>query len=528
MTTAQRIPSGVVLAALAAGGACTMSIELAAVRVLAPWFGTSQAVWTNVIGVILVALSTGYLIGARLSSGPTPLRRLGIALLGAAFFTATVPFQAERVARWFLPHGLALDEAATLLHWGSLAAALVMFLPPALILGLCPPLGAEALQRARLASAGAIGGVVLAVSTLGSLVGTFATTYWAIPTFGLRATFAACAAVLAILGIGLCWIEQRRAIAIGGAIGMALTCVVESPAVSMPSGHRLLEARESRYQSVRVVETEELGAPTRKLQVNEGLDSFQSVWRPEPGLLPPGYYYNYFAPPAWLSPRAQRWRVLVLGLGAGTAWRVLDGALPPGCRLESDGVEIDGAIVQLGQRWMDLPGSRAELRAWGDWDGRAALVGLPGPYDQIVLDAYANQTEIPAHMASVEFFREVARRLAPGGWISINVGGFGLDDPVVRAVAETAAEALSARVLAISVPFSRNCMIYARRGAELPDPAEGAWTTGEARIDALLAPCAIPGTYGFFTPGGDAVLYDDRNDVERRQRTSLARGKTLP
>lgn len=505
-----------------------MSVELAAVRLLAPWFGTSQEVWTNVIGVILLALSAGYWIGARLSSGANPGRRLGCALLASSVLTAALPLLAEPVARAFLPHGTALDEAAPLLRFGSLASAILLFLPPTIVLGLAPPLAAEALQRERDASAGTVGGVVLAVSTLGSLAGTFATTYWAIPTLGLRVTFLGAAALLAMFGAWLCWTESRRALALAALAGVGALCAVRHDGLRAADGYRLLEARESRYQSVRVVEGEEFGALVRKLQINEGLDSFQSVWRAESGLLPEGYYYNYFVPPAWWSARTDRWRVLVLGLGAGTAWRVLDGSLPANCRLESDGVEIDDAIVDLGRRWMNLPMSSSALHTWSGWDGRAALAGLHGPYDEIVLDAYANQTEIPAHMASVEFFRELSERLAPDGWLCLNVGGFGLRDPVVVAMGETVAEALHQRVLGICVPFSRNCVLYARKDRAAPAPTDAIWKTGEARIDALLASFAIPGTFDFFAPGGRNVLHDDRSDIERRQRASLSRGNSLP
>src|SRR5881396_45634 len=119
----------------AVAGACTMAIELSAVRLLAPWFGTSTSVWTNVIGVVLLALSVGYLLGARLSKSPNPARALGVALVFSAVFAAWLPAGSALVARTFLPSGLALDEAGELLQWGSLAAGLVLFAPSTLALG---------------------------------------------------------------------------------------------------------------------------------------------------------------------------------------------------------------------------------------------------------------------------------------------------------------------------------------------------------------------------------------------------------
>ncbi len=96
-----------------------MVVELAAVRLLAPWFGASTGVWTNVIGVILLALAVGYVCGARLSMSGSPDRRLGFALVAGCLLTAVLPLVAGWVAGTFMPAGLALDEAAGLMGGGT-------------------------------------------------------------------------------------------------------------------------------------------------------------------------------------------------------------------------------------------------------------------------------------------------------------------------------------------------------------------------------------------------------------------------
>ena len=85
-------PLPVLLAALV-GGAGTMTVELAAVRLLAPWYGTSLSVWTNVIAVVLLALAVGYALGGRLSARGRPLLRMSQALGLAAVWTATLPLK---------------------------------------------------------------------------------------------------------------------------------------------------------------------------------------------------------------------------------------------------------------------------------------------------------------------------------------------------------------------------------------------------------------------------------------------------
>jgi spermidine synthase len=293
-------------------------------------------------------------------------------------------------------------------------------------------------------------------------------------------------------------------------------------------GWRTLETAESAYQAIRVVEGVGDGPRMRRMQVNEGLDSFQSVWQPEPGLLPDGYYYNLFALPMRWAPRQETWSVFVAGLGAGTAWRVLEGVAPEGMRMRLAGAEIDPKIVSLGERWFDLPGSDDTHLVLAGWDARAAMRGLAAEerlFDEIIVDAYANQMEIPAHLCSVEFFREARSRLAPRGWLAVNVGGFGLDDPVVRGVGKTIASAFERRVLGVRVPFSRNCVIFARRDAEPPEPGSPAWIPEGEPQAARLAALAIEGACRWFEPDGAAELTDDRNPIDTLQWESVRRGK---
>lgn len=502
------------LAALA--GAGTMVVELAAVRLLAPWFGTSQAVWTNVIAVILLALALGYLTAGRLAVRPAPLRTLSWVLFGAAALVTWSPFLGAACARAFLPPEVGLHEAVELVGWGSLAVALLVFLPPAVLFGMVSPLVVEELARERKASAGTAGGQVLCVSTLGSLVGVFGTSHWMLPVLGLQRTFLLAgilllaAGITARLGSGKGSAGARTGLlALLLVSGIAPAFPPEPPTV--PPGRRELARVESEYQRIRVVEDETYSPAMRFLQVNESFDSFQSVWQAEPGRLPEGFYYNDFLLPLqWTPDDGSPWRVLVLGLGAGTAVRVLEGE--SGRSLRFVGVELDPAVVRLAERWMDLEPDPARLEVWSGADARVALRASGETFEQIVLDCYANQVEIPPHLATREFFEEVRGRLVPGGWLSANLGGFGFDDPVVEAVSATCAAAFEAPVQVVRVPRSRNFMLLARREAALP---ELPW-----KLPGLGAH-ALPGFVRSVNPPPLAPLTDDRCPIERYQSRSL-------
>jgi len=521
-----------VLVAFAAGAA-TMTVELAAVRLLAPWYGTSSAVWTNVIGVVLGALSLGYLVGARASTRRDPRRWLGFALVAAGATCAWLPALARPCARLFLPDGLTLEEAGPALALGSFASALLLFAPSAFLLGTIAPLVAECVQRGGDASAGAATGRVLAASTVGSLAGTFGTTYVFVPLAGLSATYLGAGALLVLLGLAFLLRSAARVpagVPAGVAAGVACAIVVGAVAFArlepptIQAGETLLERRETRYQSARVVESGVGDSRFRRLEVNESLGSFQSVWQPATGLLPEGQYYNAFALPAWWQPRAGPWRVLVLGLGAGTVWRVIEGALPSDMELETTGVEIDPDVVELGRRWLDLPGpGRADRVVVAGVDGRAALHHVSRRFDLVVLDAYQNQMEIPPQLASVEFFEQAAQSLATDGTMAVNVGAFGLEDPVLEALASTMARGFRQRVLAVRVPFSRNVALFARLDSEPPDPRGSDFVPSSGPLVRLASAMAIDGSSRWFDVPDRAPLTDDRNPIESLQRASVER-----
>jgi hypothetical protein len=448
---------------------------------------------------------------------------LGLAgLIGAA-----LPFAARALAPLFLPREVALDQAAELVLWGSLAASLALFLPPAVLLGTVCPLGTQALQELLGGAAGRAGGLVLGFSTLGSLAGVFGTSHFLVPVLGLRATFFVAGGALALAGLmaGLLRGGRGRWRDASAVVLIPALALLGEPPRHLGLGKVELARAESPYQTLRVVEDRSSEPPLRFLQVNEGFDSFQSVWQPEPGFLPRGFYYNDFALPMWWSDRAGTWRVLLLGLGAGTAVRVLEGARPPGVELSWTGVELDPWVLELAHTHMEL-GSGDHGRILGGLDARVALRGDLSAYDQIVLDCYANQIELPPHLSTVEFFGELRAHLAPGGWLCANLGGFGFDDPVVAALAATVAYAFDDAVLVLRVPQSRNFVLFARRDGPLPLDGAGRLRTDLPALRALLGPRELPGSWRRVAPPAeDGVLCDDRAPLESLALASIRTGR---
>ncbi|MEY2747657.1 MAG: hypothetical protein RL112_2699 [Planctomycetota bacterium] len=513
-------PRALRLLVAATAGAATMAGELAAVRLLAPWFGASTVVWTNVIGVVLLALSLGYLWGARLARGEEPRKVLArLLLFGGAWYAAS-PHLAHVCATWFLPEGLTLDSAARVVQWGSLASACMLFLAPLVALGAAAPLVVEWWTREESVHAGTAGGIVLCASTIGSLLGTFGATHWLVPSLGVVATFAGAGLALVACGLVAAWADGRPAALLVLAIP-AFAFAVPAGGPRPKAGERVLAEFDSTLQRVRAVERQADG--WRFLQVNEAFDSFQSAWRPEPGFLGGGYYYDLFALPLLLAPPDSTFRVGFVGLGAGSAWRVMQGVRPARIDLRGEGAEIDPLVVELARRHLELPAEGGALRVHAGLDGRVFLRHADGAFDLLVVDAYQNQVEIPPHLATREFWSLCRAGLADGGWVMANVGCFGLDDPLLEAIARAMAEGLQEEVCLWRVPFSRNAIASARRAARVPDPARV--STGLREFDARLAAIALPGMQRRVRLGeaGDDVLCDDRAPLERLGQGSLHR-----
>lgn len=506
-----------------------MAVELAAVRLLAPSFGTSLVVWTNVLASILLALALGYLLGGRLAAGERSVRRLGWVLLGAAATTAVAPTLARWLIRGLAPPAFALHEATEVILWGSLATALVVFGPPAVLLGSASPLAVDTLAARGGLGAGRAGALVLCAGTIGSLAGVFATTHVLLPALGLAWTFRIAGLVLAAAGFAAFALSRiggnERALAVSAALIAALVSAESEPAAVGPGGTRLLAAGESQYQSVRIVEQGTGAKRLRFLQVNESFDSFQSVWQPELGLLPEGFYYNDFALPLFWDEARSDWRVLVLGLGGGTALRVLAGVLPEGDQLDVVGIEIDPLVVALARTYLDLDpskfGARTRAHLVEGLDARAGLRSLETPLDLILLDCYANQVELPPHLVTLEFFAELEERLADGGWVVANLGGFGFEDPIVASVAHTCSVAFGRAVLVLAVPHARNFVLVARRG-ELPLDVEGVPRSVAGALSARASKARLSAGFRIVVPtDAGLLLTDDCSPSERLQARSL-------
>ena len=175
-------------------GVSTLGAEIAAARLLAPFFGASTIVWANTIATVLVALSIGYWVGGSIADRRPTIQALCRWVLVGAAMVAVVPL----VAQPFLEVSVeAFDEIQVGAAVGSLIGVLALVAVPVLVLGAVAP-WAIRLRVASVEDSGRTAGRLYALSTVGSLIGTFAAALLLIPLLGTQRTFIVFALLLAI------------------------------------------------------------------------------------------------------------------------------------------------------------------------------------------------------------------------------------------------------------------------------------------------------------------------------------------
>ncbi len=170
-----------------------MSLELLGGRILAPWFGGSIYVWGSIITVFMLALSLGYLIGGALSLRSPSLSRFGLVFIVAAVVLYPIVHWAESMLAWVFER---IEDP----RYGSLAASLVLFAAPTVVLGAISPYSVRLLVRDR-AESGKVAGTLYFVSTLGSALGTLATSFYFVLWFEIDAIVQVLSATLLALGV---------------------------------------------------------------------------------------------------------------------------------------------------------------------------------------------------------------------------------------------------------------------------------------------------------------------------------------
>lgn len=383
-------------------GALVMAIEVLGARVIAPFFGVSLFVWTALIAVTLLALATGYVAGGRWadrSGSPSLLFGL-IAASGALLLL--VPFAKAAVLQAALPLGL---------RWGAFAGALALFGPPLFLLGCVSPFLVRLAAR-EWSQLGRTVGLMYAISTAGSFLGTVLTGYYLVAELGLSRAFQVSGALLlALAAIYFALFRGKMAALLLPVVALLAGSIpLQKGSVTLADGTvaQVIDSRDSFYGRVQIVDYRGAGGHTREMlidgQIQGGIDvaSGQSV-----------YEYSYLLEHLTLASNPGGKKALVIGLGTGTIPRRYAAR-----GIETEVVDIDPAVVAAARTHFGFPaGQRAHLI-----DARYFLATAAARYDYIILDVFSGDST-PGYLLSREALELARARLEPGGVLGINLMG---------------------------------------------------------------------------------------------------------
>jgi predicted membrane-bound spermidine synthase len=196
-TASPSIQSWLVFLLVFVAGAASLSIEMAASRLLAPYFGDSLFVWASIIGLILLYLTVGYYVGGILSDRyPRPVFLYAITA-AASILIALIPLIALPLMTWTQ---LAFANDAYGVLYGSLLVMIALFALPTILLGCVSPFAIR-IRMQQVGSAGRISGQLYAISTAGSVIGTFLPVLVLLPYLGTEQTFLVTALALFVFSI---------------------------------------------------------------------------------------------------------------------------------------------------------------------------------------------------------------------------------------------------------------------------------------------------------------------------------------
>ncbi len=421
-----KVKSAFLLLIVFVGGMTSLGVELSASRLLDPYFGNSLIIWANLIGLVLIYLTVGYYVGGKVADRFPHEAVLYQITAWSGFTIGLVPFVARPILRL-----AAFDFAnpAVGIVVGSFFGVLLLLAVPITLLGCVSPFAIRLAVR-DVKSAGNIAGGIYALSTLGSIVGTFAPVLLLIPNIGTRNTFLLFSLILLILSlIGLAITLRRWAVPYGLMLVIILGLALFVPAgvIRAAEGGTMLYETESAYNYIQVVQR---GDDTY-LELNEG-HAVHSVYNPN-RVLTYGIWDYFLIAPFFNNPPFTADRVsslCLIGSAAGTVAKQYTAVYGP---IPIEGAEIDPRIIEVGRRFFDMtePNFRPVAQ-----DGRWFLAHSPRRYDVIAIDAY-RPPYIPFHLTTREFFIEVRDHLTDEGVVAINAGRTATDYSLVNALAGT-------------------------------------------------------------------------------------------
>lgn len=387
---------------------CLLMVEMIAGRILAPHVGVSLYTWTSIIGVVLAGISAGAYAGGKLADRFPYQRTLGVLLLIAGITILFVPT--------VLNHAVA-QEINTALMWRVLIVTAVIFLVPSFIMGMVSPVVIR-LVLDSVQGTGGIVGRIYAISTVGSLCGTFATGFFLISMIGTRHILLFIGVVLILVAAFLGDLFRSRRTAVAFLVVPTIFLVAAYDIAFKPQlRDDIFYYKESNYFTIKLVDIsmarEDASRRLHAMVLDNLVHSFVDLDNPKH--LEYRYEQLYAEVFRWRFPGKSHFNSLTIGGGGYTFPRYMEAVYP---NAEIDVVELDPEVTRVTHTYLGLPLS-TRIRSY-NMDGRWYVKNSITTYDVIFLDVF-NDLSVPSHLTTYEFALELKRIMKPNGILLSNI-----------------------------------------------------------------------------------------------------------
>ncbi len=393
-----------------------MILEMVAARFFAPYIGTSIAVWTSVIGIIMTGLSAGYVLGGMLGDKWRSPSQLRLLVFAAALWIGMLAALHEPMIGTFAS---VLQSQVTL----SIVAAISLLLVPSILLGSVTPYAVR-LASSDVQHVGRVAGNLSAISTAGSILGTFAAGLILIPALGTNGILFGCAAVLGFVALARPTMRSVVSCAAFFFLLLVLSRAEHFLRDRRMARHSIVAEVDSPYSVIRIrrfpAYSMANNLDTVFLQIDHGNHAAYTPAEPDNHVFPYTQHYrlsDVFRPDAT--------RALLLGGGGYTVARDFLSRHPKGA---IDVVEIDPTVTALAKQYFDLQDDPRLFIAHEDarrFLNRGGPEGAPGSregaYHVVYGDAFRSEYNVPFHLASLEAAQRIAALLDNDGVYVLNL-----------------------------------------------------------------------------------------------------------
>ncbi|MFC1623100.1 fused MFS/spermidine synthase [Patescibacteria group bacterium] len=383
-------------------GAVVMVFELVGSRILGPYFGTSIFVWTSLIGIVLGSLSLGYYYGGRLADRSPHIKNLALVIFLAAVFVGLVATLKGVFLTFLVSHipGIKIS---------SIIASIVLFAPVGVLLGMVSPYAAKIKLDDLNSSASTIGSLY-AISTLGSIFGTFLAGFYLIPHFGTNKLLIIMAIILLMVSFILSRNFLRR-VRVLFLMSLFLGWIMIGWIAQIMSDEGFNDI-DTEYSRIWIYDAENIEKKARVRIMGINNENHSSMFLDSDELV--NDYTKFYHLARFFNPNFKD--TLMLG-GAGYSYP--KDFLRKYQHATIDVIEIDPRVTELARKYFRLKDD-PRLNIFHE-DGRVYLNQVDKKYDVIFGDAFSSRCSVPYHLTTKEFIGKEFDALNDDGVVILNL-----------------------------------------------------------------------------------------------------------